>query len=85
MHQNLLDKSNHHQCIVDGYEKSMAQIQEELTQTKAKLVELEKDREKTANLSQLTISCSGETGEQKWVSEKGFRRNLFENKGYFIS
>jgi len=44
MHQSLINSSNHHKCVVDRYEKSITQIQEELTQTKAKLIRVEKDR-----------------------------------------
>ena len=58
--QNLIDSSSHHKCVVGRYEKSIAQIQEELTQTKAKLVRVEKDRESARNTA---MECSPVTSD----------------------
>jgi len=66
MHQNLVDKSSHHQTIISKYEETMTRIQGELTQTKAKLVQLQKEKEKDdKGLPHSTKSLSGEPGEQQ--------------------
>ena len=70
MHQNLVDKSSHHRTIISKYEENMSRIQSELTQTKAKLVQLqmEKKNEKQ-ELSQSTKLLFSQPGEEKLVSE----------------
>ena len=70
MHQNLMDKSNHHQSIIAKYEENMAHVQGELTQTKAKLVELQKEKENQDKaLPNFSKSLSSGSGEEKWVCE----------------
>ena len=44
MHQNLVDTNSHHECVVSRYEKNIRDIQEELVQTKAKLLNMQKEK-----------------------------------------
>ena len=70
MHQKLVDKSTHHQAIISKYEETMTRIQGELTQTKAELVQIQKEKERyDKGLPQSTNSLSSEPGEQQLVSE----------------
>lgn len=80
MHQNLVDKSNHHQCITTQYEENMARIQGELMQTKAQLLALQKEKDCVNQgnaLSRSSKSLSSGSAEENWVGEAIKKKKTF--------